>query len=228
MTDTVDVVSLLADPVRRRLYEYIATQAGPVTRDEAASATGLSRNLAAYHLDRLARANLLEVAFERVNGRSGPGAGRPAKRYTRTNRDVEVSLPPRRYGQFARIVAVAAESAKDPGFLTALTTAARKEGELLSADSEDLHSALIDAGYEPIPVAGGDTVLRNCPFHAVVEANTELACGLNHALIEGALCGAGCDPARAELSPEPGRCCVVIHPVPDNDDSPVAHMKGEE
>lgn len=76
-----DVVSIfsLGDPVRRGLYEYVVGHREPVGREEAAEAVGISRSLAAYHLDRMVDDGLLEFSFARRSGRSGPGAGRPAK-----------------------------------------------------------------------------------------------------------------------------------------------------
>src|SRR5215218_6815979 len=108
MDDDVAAVGLLDDPVRRRLYDHVAMSGRPVGRDEAAKAAGIARTLAAYHLDKLADAGLLTVTFERRSGRGGPGAGRPAKLYTRSARDVAVSVPPRDYGLAARLLAEAA------------------------------------------------------------------------------------------------------------------------
>ena len=51
----------LADKVRRRLYEHVVAQGAPVDRDAAAGALGIGRPLAAFHLDRLAEAGLLDV-----------------------------------------------------------------------------------------------------------------------------------------------------------------------
>src|SRR5690625_4280386 len=73
----------LADPTRRQLYEFLTHIGRPVRRDEAAEGIGITRALAAYHLDRLADAGLLAVTYKRPAGRSGPGAGRPAKHYQR-------------------------------------------------------------------------------------------------------------------------------------------------
>lgn len=50
-----------------------------MSRAEAADAVGVARTLAAFHLGKLVDAGLLEVAHRRLTGRSGPGAGRPAK-----------------------------------------------------------------------------------------------------------------------------------------------------
>src|SRR5215207_8423675 len=93
-TPALDRVAALAEPVRRRLYELVARSGAPVDRDTAAEAAGIGRPLAAFHLDRLVRDGLLAVEFRRRSGRTGPGAGRPAKFYLRPrDRDISVALP---------------------------------------------------------------------------------------------------------------------------------------
>src|SRR5829696_1475395 len=96
-TAHVTAVAALAEPTRRRLYDHVVRQADPVSRDEAAAATDVPRATAAFHLDRLVADGLLDVVFERRTGRTGPGAGRPAKLYRRAERSVAVSLPERSY-----------------------------------------------------------------------------------------------------------------------------------
>src|ERR687885_536368 len=95
--DRVAAVSALDDPARRALLDLVTRSDGPVSRDEAAQALGLSRRATAFHLDRLAEKGLLTVEFRRLTGRTGPGAGRPAKLYRRTDDEVAVSVPERDY-----------------------------------------------------------------------------------------------------------------------------------
>ena len=70
-------VALLAEPTRQRLYLYLRERKEPVGREEAARHTEVKPRLAAFHLDRMAEAGLLDVEFRRLTGRVGPGAGRP-------------------------------------------------------------------------------------------------------------------------------------------------------
>src|SRR3954470_23236620 len=109
-----DRVELLTEPTRRSIYDAVRARRGPMTRDEVAAATGISRRLAAFHLDLLAEGGLMSVDYARPAGRrGGPGAGRPAKHYQVVPVEVEVSLPPRRYDIAARVLARAvAESAE--------------------------------------------------------------------------------------------------------------------
>jgi predicted ArsR family transcriptional regulator len=72
-------IALLADELRQRLDRFVAAQPGLVTRDQAAAAAGISPKLAAFHLDKLTAAGLLEAtAPDPASRRRGLGrAPRP-------------------------------------------------------------------------------------------------------------------------------------------------------
>lgn len=210
--DALADLSVLADPVRRRLYDHVAAQDEPVRREEAADVAGISRTLAAYHLDRIAEAGLLATSYARPPGRGGPGAGRPAKHYERVTDAISVTVPPRNYPLLARVLADAAAADTSGAVRASLVTAAEQDGRTGAADGGQLLATLTTDGYEPAPTGAGDIELRNCPFHEVAQRQTDLVCGLNHALVRGILTGLGQDPERAELAPRPGRCCVIIRP----------------
>lgn len=210
--DALPELSNLVDPVRRRLYEYVAAQRTPVTREGAAAATGITRTLAAYHLDKLTDAGLIDAGYARPAGRKGgPGAGRPAKQYTRTRQELSVTLPARSYLLMADLLAEAVEADQTGSVRTAATRHARQTGRDAAAGT-DLDAALDALGYEPAHTPDGDIELHNCPFHQLSQAHTDLVCSLNLDLITGLLEGAGEPIDRAELVPHEGRCCVVIHP----------------
>jgi predicted ArsR family transcriptional regulator len=59
-----NVVAALADRSRWALYDYVRRQARAVSREDAADATQISRNLAAFHLDKLVDAGLLWSRYE--------------------------------------------------------------------------------------------------------------------------------------------------------------------
>ena len=120
-------LSNLVDPVRRHLYEYVTSRSGPVTREEAAAAVGIGRTLAAYHLDKLAEAGLVEAGYARPEGRAGPGAGRPAKHYVRGDRELSVSVPARSYLLMASVLAEAVAADANGAVRIAAAGAARRQ-----------------------------------------------------------------------------------------------------
>src|SRR2546426_511642 len=101
----IEGLAALSDPTRRRLYFFVASRPEGAGREEAAEAVGITRALAAFHLDRLVKGDLLVAEYRRLTGRSGPGAGRPAKIYRRSPRELAVSLPQRNYELLARLLA---------------------------------------------------------------------------------------------------------------------------
>ena len=214
-------LSSLDDPLRRRLYEVVTSQPEPVSRDEAASAAGIGRALAVYHLDKLVESGLLTASYQRPPGRSGPGAGRPAKMYARSDREFAVSVPPREYELAARLLVQAVEADPSDRSRTALAGAARRLGTELGsafrpaageavAAGRDVKGVLTQQGYEPCGGADGVIRLRNCPFHQLAEQHRELVCGMNLALVEGLVEGLGADGWHPALDPRPGQCCVAI------------------
>ena len=210
LTDLAGLASL-DDPVRRRLYEYVSDAGRPVSREEAAEAAGITRTLAAYHLDKLAGAGLLATTYRRPAGRAGPGAGRPAKLYQQAERELAVSVPPREYELLARLLAEAAESDTTGRVRSTLNGVARSVGRRAGTETGgDLAGALRGCGYQPHATPDGGIELRNCPFHRLAQEHRDLVCGLNLALIDGLISGSARPRARAVLSPAPGRCCVLV------------------
>jgi predicted ArsR family transcriptional regulator len=217
--DRLRAVAALAEPTGRRLYDHVVRRPEPVGRDEVADALGIARATVAFHLDRLVDDGLLAVSFQRRSGRSGPGAGRPAKLYRRADSAVTVSLPERRYdlaGELlAGAVAEAERSGERPG--RALDRRAYALGRELGAAApepggRDAVLGLLEGyGYEPRPDGAG-VVLVNCPFHRLAQEHTELVCGMNLRLLEGVLDGVATAGFHARLQPAEGTCCVRFDP----------------
>ncbi|MEV1055497.1 helix-turn-helix domain-containing protein [Streptomyces sp. NPDC049887] len=206
MTDedsAFDVLGVLSDPVRRRLYRYVAAAPKEVGRDAAAEAARVSRSLAAFHLDKLVEAGLLAVSFRRLSGRTGPGAGRPAKLYRRAEGEHAVSVPPRSYDAAGRLLAEVLDNA---GLDRELQAAARAAGAAQpDARADDVVAALRARGYQPF-WDEGTLRLRNCPFRALAAEFPALICGMNLALVEG-LAPEQWSPT---MDPCPGGCCVAL------------------
>ncbi len=221
----ISAIAALDEPTRRRLYDYVVRQPAPVSRDDAAEILELPRTTVAFHLDRLVDEALLDVTYQRRTGRTGPGAGRPAKLYQRSQRPVAVSLPQRRYELVGQLLSSALEDAERSGsspraILDQRAYQLGKElGETARGASADRNSALrvLEAhGFEP-RIEAGEITLANCPFHALAQAYTELVCGMNLRLLEGLLDGLGHTGLTARLDPAPPHCCVRLAPTPDTD-----------
>ena len=219
----ISAVAALAEPTRRRLYDHVVRSPVPVSRDEASAATGVPRATAAFHLDRLVADGLLEIHFQRLSGRTGPGAGRPAKLYRRSECTVTVSLPERRYDLAGDLLAAALDEAETSGEAPrrVLERSARRRGRELAEESRasdggvpprDAVLRLLEAqGFEP-RIEDDAVVLANCPFHRLARTHTDLVCGMNLSLLDGVLDGVPATGLVADLRPEPGRCCVRLRP----------------
>ena len=221
MTDAIEAVSLLGEPVRRRLYDFVAGQSDAVSREQAATAVGIKRPLAAFHLDKLAEEGLLEVEFRRLTDRKGPGAGRPAKLYKRSSRELNVSLPHREYELAARVFAEAltTEQSSEPVRDAARALgkemadqvrqrAGRHQGaKNLTRTSEEV---LESYGFQPFHDEEGNIRLRNCPFHQLSQQYTNLVCGMNLDIMQSMLEELGLERLEARLEPQPGLCCVAF------------------
>lgn len=228
--DKTAAIAALADPLRSRLYELVRRAGRPVTRDEAAESAGISRSLAAFHLDKLVDRGLLTFEYARPEGRTGPGAGRPSKVYEPSDVEVNVSIPERQYdvigkllvdsilaepGQAARSE-VAASVAGDEG--RRIGEEVRRELRMRPPGTERALAATADIlrerGYEPYPAEDGSLRLRSCPFHQVARHAPELVCRMNREFIQGIVRGIGNQTLEAALEPTPGQCCVVLRASP--------------
>ena len=187
----------------------------------------IARSLAAFHLDKLADAGLMEVSFGRPPGRTGgPGAGRPSKRYVVSRTQIDVSVPRRRYDIAGRIlakaVALSSSRGSKPAREVALTVAheeGHRLGEAHAAPGRDhperalldVEETLATVGYQPA-IEGTSVRLRNCPFHDLTEVAPRLVCDVNESFISGVVTGLGSeDVVEADLcGPTDGDCCVVV------------------
>ncbi|HKE63991.1 MAG TPA: transcriptional regulator [Micromonosporaceae bacterium] len=215
-------VALLAEPIRQRLYAYVRDRHEPVGREDAATHAGITVKLAAFHLDKMADAGLLDVEFRRLSGRVGPGAGRPAKLYSISPRSFSVVIPPTRYALAASMMATALSggySGSDGA--AALQDVAATVGEQLGEDvraqartrgarREAVTRKLAQLGYEPRAQDSGELTLRNCIFSELSASHRDLVCGMNVALVRGLVSGAHLRSINVEKRPTDGSCCVRL------------------
>lgn len=217
----IEALATLREPTRRALYEHVARQPHAVSRDEAAAVLGIKRPLAAFHLDRLVGAGLLTAEYRRLSGRSGPGAGRPAKLYRRSHRPLSISLPPRDTELLASVLAAAItpaeldasslDSARQIGRALGLRARKGLRAQATATRLRDcVENVLERLGFEPYRSSQGEVRLRNCPFDPLSRRFTPVVCGAGIALARGVVEGVGADDLGVTRHERPDQCCVVL------------------
>lgn len=217
-------IAALSDPFRRRLYRFIRRAHGPVNREQAAASVGISRKLAAFHLDKLVEVGLLHASHERV----GPvrKVGRTPKVYQPTQAVVRISIPEHQHDLLAEILldAVVHQRADENAQQAALRLAMHHGDQLGRAERARLRPGRLGAeraltvaegvlarhGFEPTRDNPTAIRLRNCPFHPLTPKAPELVCAINHAFLIGFLHGLQATTVHAVLAPHPPECCVRL------------------
>ena len=220
---TLAAVAMLADRVRRSLFDVVRRSSAAVTREEAAEAVGVSRNLAAFHLDKLVAAGLLEAAP------SPHGSGRPGRRprcYAPADTDVAISIPPRKPTLLAQLLLAAMVEAEEGASpvdtadrvarrrgraLGAAERAARRPGRLGAERALSLLMVVLGShGYDPVRGEGVAAQFRSCPFHPMARDAPEIVCRLHHSYLTGLLEGLQAEAVEPVLAPGTGGCCVEL------------------
>jgi predicted ArsR family transcriptional regulator len=221
----IRAVAVLDDGLRGGLYEFIRRARRPITREEAAASAGISRKLAAFHLDKLVEVGLLRVRSEPLGGVRK--VGRAPKLYEPGTEEIRVTIPARRHDTLAGILvdAVVSQGEGESARQAALRVAAERGEELGAAERERdrpgrlsaeraltmAEGMLAEYGFEPSRETPTCVRLRNCPFHPLVAKAPDLLCGLNQAFLAGFLTGLRAPAVEAVLAPRPAHCCVELH-----------------
>lgn len=218
-------IAALDEDVRRALYEHVRAAGEPVSRESAADAVGISRKLAAFHLDKLVDLGLLRTGFA---PRGTRGVGRAPRVYEPAAVEMCVRIPHRSPELIADILLGAVtghqgdERAEDAALRLAhergseIGSAARAQGRAGRIGAERAMGVaarvLTEQGFEPYH--DDDALrLRNCPFHPLAARAPAFVCGLNREYLGGMLDGLGAaEKVVAELAPRAGECCVQIRP----------------
>ena len=218
-------VSSLAEPQRRALYRFVVSHGDAVARTRPPRRwASLARSPGSTWTDSSQMGCSPRSTADSPAAR-GPGAGRPAKLYRRAAGELSVSLPSRHYDVAAALLATAITDAIHTGrpveevLHEVATSRGREVGALAREEAgtqasrralvEAALGALEDNGYEPRS-RGREVVLTNCPFHALVEDQRELVCGMNLDLLSGMADALGDDVLTARLEPSDDACCVRL------------------
>jgi len=210
----MDHLAAVGDPELREALLFARSRARPVTADELAQEKGLHRNVARSRLERLVEAGLLAVSYERRTGRSGPGAGRPAKTYSVVPQLESIEFPADPSEPVAALLvdALVARSGNEPlravgvEFGRELARAARiRPAKRLTTGFERVCDAVRRLGYqaslEHADENGAVIATPTCPLRPLVRARpeaVEIDRGMWAGLTSCALDGVGVGEVRCE------------------------------
>jgi predicted ArsR family transcriptional regulator len=219
----------IGEPELRTALLYVRGSDAPVTADDAAAALQVHRSVARNRLERLARAGLLETSFARRSGRTGPGAGRPAKLYSAAPESQILEFPPRHLAALvARLLDEVPAQRREEALRRAgedfgreLARAAELQPALRTADGlKRVCSAMRSLGFQASldRIEGKTAVIRTptCPLRPLVTERAEAAHidrGMWAGLVEHGLWGVRAEAVECETHAcLEGResCSVVI------------------
>lgn len=239
---SIRAVAALEDQLRRGMYAYIREASRPVSRDEAAGAVGISRKLAAFHLDKLVEAGVLSARYAPLNGIRK--VGRTPKVYEPSGLDIRVNFPQRQPELLAAILldavladsdessrAVAVRVAVDSGATLGRTERQHsKPGRLGTERALTLAAQVLTGhGFTPTRAAPDRLRLRDCPFHPLATKAPGFVCEVNRSFCAGVLTGLGAATVAAVLEPHAGGCCVELRPAQHlPTDHPVAEREAKQ
>lgn len=183
-----DALTGIAQPELRETVLFARSCSQPVSADDVAARFGIHRSVARSRLDRLAEAGLLTVGFERRTGRSGPGAGRPAKIYGVPPETEALEFPDRHY---ERLLGRLVDALPPPGRVDTLARAGAEFAHDLAAGeptgepgdpraaAERACAILGRLGFQAAVESAADgrvtITTPTCPLRPLVIANPEAA-----------------------------------------------------
>jgi predicted ArsR family transcriptional regulator len=222
-----DLTSALGDPTRRAIYIAVRESAEPLTTSNIAELFGIHPNVARHHLDRLADDGYVKVSHRRPGGKAGPGAGRPAKCYEASNKEVSVHFAPRRFEMLVDMLIRVLDQVAPNNVAEVAESVGRAYGAELAAEIgapeqpgyegavQAVAKALTGLGFSVDPdVEGQQLLTSHCPFGEAATSHPEVICSLDRGIVSGLFGGLAydCQPVlipHTDLDAE----CVTRVPV---------------
>lgn len=197
------LAAALGDPTRRGIFFAVRAAGREMGKDEVAAAVGIDRRLAGFHLDKLVEQGFLDADFRRGEGRGGPGAGRPPKRYRLAETEALMAVPERHYELLASLLLRAAAEGGSGSRQDVLErvgyefgyevgraeAAAGGSGPGASASEaiQDVVRLLTRYGFAARADGGEGLRACACPFEEIAFDDPERICGLDRAIWRGML-----------------------------------------
>ncbi len=193
-----DLTASLGDPTRRAIYIAVRESAEPLTTSNVAKLFGLHPNVARHHLERLSDDGYLKVSHKRATGKSGPGAGRPAKCYEATAKEVSVHFAPRRFEMLVEMLMRVLDEVAPENVGQVAEAVGRAYGEELASEIgvpdepgydgavRAVASAMTGLGFSVDPDISGQRLLTShCPFGEAATSHPEVICSLDRGIVAG-------------------------------------------
>jgi len=192
------LTSTLGDPTRRSIYLAVCESDLPVTAAQVSTEFKIHANVARHHLDRLTDEGYLEVSLRRPEGRNGPGAGRPAKCYTSTDKEIDLQFPAHRYDLLAELLIRIVQRLEPERASEIAAEVGREYGVELAGtlDVPDVagfdavlaivQQAMIEVGFAVDANTGSRQLLMShCPFGRTAFDHPEVVCSLDRGIVNG-------------------------------------------
>ncbi len=193
-----DLTAALGDPTRRAIYIAVRESAEPLTTSAVAELFGLHPNVARHHLDLLADEGYLRVSHRRPSGKGGPGAGRPAKCYEATTKEVSVHFAPRRFEMLVEMLIRVLDQVAPENVGQVAESVGRAYGAELAAEIgvpdepgydgavQAVAKAMTGLGFSVDPdVQGQQLLTTHCPFGEAATSHPEVICSLDRGIVAG-------------------------------------------
>lgn len=213
------LTAALGDTTRRGIYLAVRSSPASVTVADMAASFDIHPNVARHHLDKLVSDGWLQVSRRRRGEKTGPGAGRPAKHYEPTAKEVSVQFPERRYELLAELLVRTLERMDADRAADIAEEIGREYGEQLAAarghdDPGDtlrnVVTAMLGLGFET--TANHDERLlltSSCPFAGTADAHPDIVCRLDKGIVQG-LAGTADTSVAVAITPRSKRGDVCV------------------
>ncbi|MCF6093566.1 helix-turn-helix domain-containing protein [Microaerobacter geothermalis] len=198
--ETLRITSVLADPTRFSIYQYVASSHRTVTVQEIAEEFNIHPNVARLHLSKLEDIELLKSESEKT----GKG-GRPSRLYSLSDQVISLQFSPRDYQLLAQIAIESLLSLGEAG-QKALKEMGKRFGieaskQALAKEKQRPEDMTVDqalASIERLVLAQGlypeferidESTIRfrihNCTFKETALQYPQSICSMHHSLLEG-------------------------------------------
>ncbi|PLR89504.1 helix-turn-helix transcriptional regulator [Bacillus sp. T33-2] len=201
MEQTLKITSVLSDPTRYYIYQYITKRHKDVTVQEIADNFEIHPNVARLHLSKLEDVNML-VSETKKTGKGG----RPSRLYRLSDDMIQLNFPFRDYQLLSKIAMMTMMSLGEAGKQALYVTGKRLGTELVEQEisrqpqlAEDLSfeqkmnilkGAAVMAGFYPEFESDSEQTkiyfqIFNCPFKEVAIDHSETVCNMHYEFLRG-------------------------------------------